>query len=234
MAIMTFLFVLGFLPGPRDPVAVLADPDTAWADTVRVAAEKAWVAGIATASDPLVCAFSSRGFLINGIPMFVKPPLPGQEGIDALELAAARAFRAGGADTARRVFAASALVDTVVVSENGDFRITRADGLSYDTGADNILHNHGELVGEEDLAKAERTRAALETVARWSRPPAALIITSSGSVIPLTGDAGAAERQVNFLLSGSDPDSLPPGPIWRDSRDLIRDFEAVGRRSRSR
>jgi len=234
MAILTLLFHLGLLLGPRDPVAVLANPDIAWADTVRIAAEKTWVAGTATGSDPLVCAFSSRGFFINGIPMFVKPPLPGQEGIDSLELAAARAFHAGGAEAARRVFAASDLVDTVAVSENGNFRMTRADGLSYDTGADNILHDHGELVGEADLAEAERTRAALETVARWSRPPAALIITSSGSVIPLTGDAGAAERQVNFLLSGSDPDSLPPGPIWKDSRDLIRDFEAVGRRSRSR
>jgi hypothetical protein len=234
MPILILFLHLGILFGPHDAFAVLANPDTTWADTVRVAAAKTWIAGNPSTSDPVICTFSSKGFFLNGIQMFVRPTLPGQEKMNDVELDAARAFRDRGADAARKVFAASALVDTATVTEDGVMNISRADGLSYGTSADNILHNRGELVGEVDLLKAGRTMSALETVRRWSPPPTALIITSFGSVVPLNGDLGTVESQVDYLLSGANPDSLPPGPIWKDSEEIFRDFEYAGRKSRNR
>jgi hypothetical protein len=72
----------------------------------------------------------------------------------------------------------------------------------------------------------------LRAPTRWPSPPAALIITSSGEVVPLTGGVAAARAQTRFLLTGGDPQSLPPGPIWRDSDDVLCDFPAAARWAR--
>ncbi len=226
---LLLVFQLGVLAGPYVGYAAPAIRDTTWADTLRVETARTWIAGRPSTSDPLVCSFSPDGFFVNGIRMFVKPTVPGGEAMDRVELEAARAYRRGGAAEASGVLAASALVDSATVNEAGEMRIFRADGLSYTRNADDVLHDHGERVGEADLRLAGKMASTLETVARWSPPPTALIITSAGSVMPLKGDAGTIEAQVDYLLSGADPDSLPPGPIWKGSEEVFRDFRSAGR-----
>jgi hypothetical protein len=148
--------------------------------------------------------------------------------IDSLLVAGAAAFRAKGPAAAMAVLESSDLLDEALVTGYEEIRIRRK-------GRGKEWNVYPALIRQE-ATKPERAREVvdrLRALTRWPSPPAALLITSAGEVVPLTGGVAAARAQTRFLLAGGDPQSLPPGPIWKDSEDVLCDFLAAARRSRS-
>jgi len=255
------LLALGLLAGRAGPVPA-APADTTWSETVRIPVKALWIAGASSPAESLACRYAGGEFTINGIRLFHRCGDPVtvdrklandldrvprvqallhrgmsfrdaaaiyNDEIDSLLTAAARAFDDKGPAAATVLLEGSDLIDEALVSGYQEIRIRR-------TGRGKEWDIYPSLIREEET-KPERAGVVvgrLRELSRWEDPPAGLIITSAGDVVPLSGSVQDARAQVKFLLSGGDPASLPPGPIWKSSDDVICDFLAAARRTRER
>jgi hypothetical protein len=256
------LLALGLIAFAAVPAPAAVPADTTWSETVRIPVEAVWIAGTETPPESLACRFASGAFTVNGIRLFRKCGDPVsmdpktasdlrtiprvqsllEEGksfrdaaaiyndeIDSLLTAAAQTYETKGPAAAMVVLESSDLIDEALVTGYREIRIRRA-------GRGKEWKIYPSFIREEEAkpGKALLVLDRLRELSRWPSPPKALIITSAGEVVPLSGTVEAARDQVKFLLSGGDPASLPPGPIWKSSEDVICDFLAAARRARER